>query len=133
MGNQNKAEQTLQKIISKQTEEGSFSNAKTSITRSSGKNLIVETTSLVLLGMLRINPNQFTDNIKSSVDFLVKQMNGGYFGCTQATILAMRALIEFMSSQPKKGVDLNFKVDLNGQKSNLFVGSSDGGKLFSAT
>ena len=130
MGNQKKAEITLNEIADNQDSEGAFKIAETSITRSSGKNLIIETTSLALLGMIRICPEKYTENIKKAVDFLVLKMNGGYFGSTQATILAMRALVEFMSFSGTNSTDLNFEVDVNAQKYLITVGESNKGKLY---
>jgi hypothetical protein len=100
----------VERIVSNQSEDGSFPQAETSITRSSGKSLLVETTSLALLSMLRIDYTQWTSQIKRGIDYLMGEMNGGYFGSTQATILAMKAFVEFMKISNSSSNDLQFKV-----------------------
>lgn len=113
MGQQEKARHVVDQIAASQNADGSFNDAKTSITRSSGKPLHIETTSLALLCMLRVDFGQWTTQIKKAVDFLMKQMNGGYFGSTQATILAMKALVEFMEKSSSCSDDCQFEVVLN--------------------
>ena len=110
MGQKDKAMKVVEKIIFNQIEDGSFSQAKTSISRSSGKSLIVETTSLALISMLRVDYTRYTVPIKKAVDYLIREMNGGYFGSTQATILAMKALVEFMKISTKSSREMEFDV-----------------------
>ena len=110
MGEKDKAKKAVERIISNQAEDGSFCEAKTSITRSSGKSLQVETTSLALLSMLRVDYTTYTTPIKKAVDYLIGAMNGGYFGSTQATILAMKALVEFMKISNQSSSEMDFDV-----------------------
>jgi hypothetical protein len=110
MGEKEKAKAAVEKLISKQSEDGSFPQAKTSITRSSGKSLLVETTSLALLSMLRVDYSEWATPIKKAVDYLMGAMNGGYFGSTQATILAMKALVEFMKISNQSSDEMLFDV-----------------------
>ena len=124
MGQKDKAIKTLQNIIPNQSPDGSFSRAKTSITRSSGKSLIVETTSLALISMLRVDYTRYTVPIKKALDYLIREMNGGYFGSTQATILAMKALIEFMKISTKSSTEMGFDVIVQNNLYSMIVGDT---------
>jgi hypothetical protein len=122
MGQKAKAQEAVEKIINHQNKDGSFSQAKTSITRSSGKSLIIETSSLVLLSMLRVDSVKYSSQIKKTVAFLISSMNGGYFGSTQATILALKALVEVMQkSKQSEGVK-QFEISWNSNKHLMLVG-----------
>jgi hypothetical protein len=122
MGEDAKAREAVERLVSDQMENGSFGKSKTSITRSSGKSLNVETTSLALLSMMRIDFSKYTTQIKKGIGYLMGQMNRGYFGSTQATILAMRTLIEYMTISNSSCGEKQFDVSLNGDKKILQVG-----------
>ena len=128
MGETEKAEQALSSIVKMQSENGSFPQAKTSITRSSGKPLIVETTSLALLAMMKVDESKYAGEIKKGLDFLMGAMNGGYFGSTQATILAMKAIVEFMKNSAAPSDESLFEVFLNDTPYLMTLGDSMGGK-----
>ena len=122
MGKKKKEIEALEEVSLKQIKDGSFSQSKTSITRSSGKSLVIETSSLALLAMLRIDNIRWSNSIKKTVDFLISSMNGGYFGSTQATILAMKALVEYMNLNKNSGQIELFEVIVNMNKHLMKVG-----------
>jgi aminopeptidase N len=122
MGEKVKAEEAMEKIIKHQNKDGSFSQAETSITRSSGKSLVIETSSLALLSMLRIDSVKYSSQIKKTVEFLISSMNGGYFGSTQATILALKALVEVMQKSNQSEVLKEFEVSWNSNKNLMLLG-----------
>lgn len=122
MGQKSKALDTLEQLIDAQSADGSFPQAKTSITRSSGKGLAIEATSLALLCMLRVDDSRWASQIKKAVDYLMGQMNGGYFGSTQATILAMKALVEFMKVSSASSDRLQFEVSVGAGQYLMTVG-----------
>ena len=124
MGQKDKAEQAVAKIVSNQAENGSFCQAKTSITRSSGKSLLIETTSLAILSMLRVDSLKWENQIKQGVDFIMSKMKGGYFGSTQATILAMKALVEFMSVSAIPSDESLFEVFIENTAYLMKIGDS---------
>ncbi len=86
----------LQTLAKLQAKEGSIPGAATSITRSTGKALAIETTAFAVLGWLKANRAQeFTLNIASAMKWIGSQRDGsGSFGSTQSTILALKALVE---------------------------------------
>jgi hypothetical protein len=96
----------------KQT-DGSYKGVGSSVTGSSGHQLQIETTSLAIMARLRTGTPAALLN--SSVRWLVKQRNGGGFGCTQSTILALKALTEFAgaSRATKDAGDIVVRVNGN--------------------
>ena len=95
--NQNKkseARSVITKLLQNQLESGEFSSVSTSITRSRGKNLKLEATSICLILLQAVDFTGFASQISKGVGFLQRNMQDGYFGSTQATVLALKALAE---------------------------------------
>jgi hypothetical protein len=85
----------------------------TSITRSGGQALEIETTSLALLGWLRANDPKYATTIKEATKWISQQRGGsGAFGSTQSTILALKALILYAkkSAHPAEAGEIQVKV-----------------------
>jgi len=102
-GNNVEAIAILKTIAKLQQADGSVTGAKTSITRSMGKDLLVETTAIAVLGWLKVNE---TGTFRKEVELAAKWMGaqrGGYgaFGGTQSTILALKALIDYARTQKR--------------------------------
>lgn len=77
-----------------QEESGAMGGAVTSITRSGGKDLAVEVTSLAILAWLGDPIHEVST--RRAVEWLLEQRQGsGRFGATQATIQALRALVGY--------------------------------------
>lgn len=72
--------------------------------------------------MLRVDDSRWISQIKKAVDYLIKQMNGGYFGSTQATILAMKALVEFIKVSNSSSDRFEFEISINGNQHLMTVG-----------
>ena len=104
-----------------QGSDGSFRNAKTSVTLSSGTSLAVEATSLAIMAFVKTRDLRYSDEIKKGVEFLVNSMNQGSWVSTQATILAMRALIEFQNTQGQGDKTFKFDVKVNSSVKELVV------------
>lgn len=70
--------------------------AQSSITRSSGKSLQVETAALTCLAFLNDNPDRYYNELNKGIRFLIQSRTGyGGFGSTQATVNALKAITEF--------------------------------------
>ena len=83
----------LDKLAKAQADDGHLEGKQGSITRSGGQSLKVETTALAALAWLK-SP-AFTDRANRAVQWIVENRQGsGGFGSTQATILALKALVE---------------------------------------
>lgn len=75
-----------------QKQSGLVGDAATTVVASRGVSLNVETTALAALVWMR-NP-KFHAQAELAVRWLLTQRNGGRFGSTQATVLALRAIVE---------------------------------------
>jgi len=112
-GDTKKGDKALEVLYPMQNANGSWEGKLHSITRSTGQSLIIETTSLVILGILK-SDNGKRDRVNKAVEYLVKSRSGyGAFGSTQGTILALKALTEYAkkSKQTKENGTLEFYVD----------------------
>ena len=81
----------LDKLVQIQAADGHLDGKEGSITRSSGQSLAVETTALAALAWLKLPDYHARAN--KAIDWIVKSRSGGGFGTTQATILALKALV----------------------------------------
>jgi hypothetical protein len=81
------------KLVGLQDAEGKLVGQHGSITRSGGQALAVETTALAALSWLKLPEYHACAN--RAIDWIVGKRSGdGSFGSTQATILALKALVE---------------------------------------
>jgi hypothetical protein len=71
-----------------------------SITGSTGCNLVMETTSLAILALVRAPP-RFAPQLEAAFEWLMSQCKNGRFGATQATILALKAIIAVDEARPQ--------------------------------
>lgn len=95
LGEKTRGDEMVARIINSRGEVGFWTGKKHSITRSTGQSLTTETTSLILLAMLKAT-NPDVQAISSAVKYLVGARSGyGGFGSTQATILALKALTRY--------------------------------------
>jgi hypothetical protein len=101
VGNAAKGDELVNKLVNMRQEANGWTGKRHSITRSGGQSLTVETTSLVVLAMLKAaSPN--TEAITSAVKHLVGARSGyGGFGTTQGTILALKALSKYAEFSKK--------------------------------
>src|SRR5207253_10303786 len=67
----------LKKLAKAQNKDGYLDGAQTSITRSGGRDLQIETTALAVLAWLKANRPEFNLNIRSSIQW-IGQQRGGY-------------------------------------------------------
>jgi hypothetical protein len=74
-----------------------------SITGSRGPNLVMETTSLAILAFIR-GPAEFTATTDAAFEWLLGQCKNGRFGATQATILALKAIVAVDAMRPSSAM-----------------------------
>lgn len=99
----------LRRMAALQHYDGRLNGTTTSITGSAGKSLDIETTALALLAWLKANDTTWYESSVKAMRWLVAQRDGyGAFGATQATILALKALIAYSQQHRRdpKGGDL---------------------------
>lgn len=101
-----------------QAADGGVPGAKTSITNSSGRALLIETTALAVLGWQKANrPDQFIGNVQRAVRWISSHRDGsGAFGSTQSTILALKALIAFAKANGGEAESGQLKVFVGGEE-----------------
>ncbi len=82
------------KLAKMQSATGEWRNADHSITRSGGVNLEIETTSLAILALLKTDAH--LEAARKGITWLQNNRSGfGQWGATQATVLALKAMIAF--------------------------------------
>jgi uncharacterized protein YfaS (alpha-2-macroglobulin family) len=112
-------QKTLRKLESKKQvhEEWkaiSFPAGGHSLSYARGDSLTVETTALAVLAMQK--SGQFTTEVNKALMYLVKSKDAhGTWGSTQATILALKALISGMGGSQHKG-KVEFAILVNGKE-----------------
>lgn len=108
----------LKAVAGMQSKDGSVLGAETSITTSAGRDLLVETTAFAVLGWLKANrADLFLANTQAAMQWVGKQRSGGgSFGSTQATILALKALIEHARANKKPTESGELRVFVGGKE-----------------
>jgi hypothetical protein len=98
-------------LAKKQSKEGAAEGGETSITRSGGQALNIETTALAALAWMQ--DKDFAGNVQNSLKFLADSCKDGRFGSTQSTILALKAIVAYdqMNAHPKAPGQLSLYVD----------------------
>lgn len=116
-GNREAAIAILEQIAEKHLKNGCVEGAKTSITRSGGRDLQIETTALSVLGWLRSGETtKFVTAVKDSTKWIGQQRGGyGGFGSTQSTILALKALIEHTKKARRPAEDGEIRLTIGGK------------------
>eukprot|EP01117_Protostelium_nocturnum_P011523 TRINITY_DN4176_c0_g1_i4.p1 TRINITY_DN4176_c0_g1~~TRINITY_DN4176_c0_g1_i4.p1 ORF type:complete len:462 (+),score=173.26 TRINITY_DN4176_c0_g1_i4:125-1510(+) len=105
------------KLAELQKEKGSIEDEQTSITRSYGSSLIVEATALTVLGWLSDKEQTFLEPLNNALKFLNGSCKGGNFGSTQATLLALKAIVEYDKLYAVLPANGTFHVTINGKHS----------------
>jgi hypothetical protein len=98
-GDQTTARQLMDKLAKAQENAGNVKDAVTSITRSGGDALSIETTALAALAWMR-EPT-YTPNVEKGVRWIIESNKNGRFGSTQSTILALRSIIAYDAARAK--------------------------------
>jgi hypothetical protein len=88
----------LDKLARKQEPDGAVRGAATSISRSTGTSLLVETTSLAILAWIKAGQ---AEPAAQAMAWLLRQRRGGRFGSAPATILALKAIVAHDEREPR--------------------------------
>ncbi|MBI5511735.1 MAG: A-macroglobulin complement component [Deltaproteobacteria bacterium] len=110
-GDKETARALMQKLAAKQNTDGAVDGAHTSITQSGGSALLIETTALATLAWLK-DPAH-AGEVEKAIRFLTAQCEGGRFSSTQATVLALKAIVAYdgARARPKGGGSLQLLLD----------------------
>lgn len=104
----------IEELAGDQRRDGSFTDAKQTITCSRGQSPITETTSFAILAMIRVNFDKWNRQITKGINYLMKVMERGYFGSAQASVLAFKALMEYLRRVDPPQEFPRFQVKVNG-------------------
>ncbi len=100
-GDKAAAKPLMDKLAARQKNDGSVSDVKSSIVGSGGESLEVEGSSLATLAWMR--EASYAGNVEKSIKYLADSCKAGRYGSTQATVLALRAIVNYdkMRARPK--------------------------------
>jgi hypothetical protein len=114
LADQAEGKMALEKLLKMQAEDGSWPGANHSITRSGGKNLLIETTALGVLAGLSVGGAE--EAVVKGLSFLQSSRDaGGGWGATQATVLSLRAITTYARTHRATPASGSFTVKINGQ------------------
>ncbi len=101
----------MQRLAQKQKSDGSVAGATGSIVGSRGESLVIETTALATLAWLR--EPELAGAVERAIRFLAQSCEGGRYGSTQATVLALKAIVAYDAARarPKAAGSLVLRVD----------------------
>ncbi|RKH06700.1 A-macroglobulin complement component [Corallococcus sp. CA053C] len=99
-GDSAEARALMGRLASLQGKDGVVGGATQSIVGSSGETLNIETTALATLAWMR-DPSH-VGNVERAMKFLAESSDGGRYGATQSTVLALRAIIAYDKARASK-------------------------------
>ena len=108
-----RAEKLLKDLLKLQAKDGSWTG-KTSMTRSGGKSLKIETTAITALAIMKVGKG--LTQLEEAMNFIAKSKTDYGFGSTQSTVLAMKALIEHAQFSTKLNTDGVVKLMIDGNE-----------------
>jgi len=113
--NDKRAEDFLSQLLKMQKDDGSLNGLRHSITRSGGKALVVETTALSLLAIMKSKKGA-SKNLTKAVKFIISSRSSyGGFGNTQSTVLALKALSSYAKSSKRTAEPGKIDLIIDGQ------------------
>ncbi|GAA3510449.1 hypothetical protein GCM10022393_24870 [Aquimarina addita] len=100
------------------------------ITRSYGNAKSIETTAFTLLALMK-EENSNEAIITQGIEYILSKRNGGRFGSTQSTSMALKALIAYTKNHKRKFIDSDNTVALmiNGNTLERSLKINDSGKI----
>lgn len=107
------AKQLMDRLAAKQAKDGSINGIKSSIVGSGGKSLKVEGTALATLAWLR--DQSYAGSVEKSIKYLADSCESGRYGSTQATVLALRAIVDYDKQRARTVVPGKVMVFVDGQ------------------
>jgi alpha-2-macroglobulin-like protein len=116
-GQKAEALKLFKKLGELQSPNGSLTGATASITRSTGRDLLIESTALTLLGWMKAERvDLFGTKIPLAMTWLNSQRGpSGAVGGTQATVLALKAIVEYsrLNKHPLESVNVGVSVGIS--------------------
>ncbi len=99
-GRRSEARLAAARLVVHQSASGAWKKALHSITRSTGENLHIETTALAVMALLKVGGH--SGQVRKAIAWLRKSRNGsGRWRATQATVLALKAMVAYASAHTR--------------------------------
>ena len=114
-GDKESAGKLARKLAKAVAKDGHVAGADTSITRSSGRGLEIETTSLAILAWLK-DDSTWAAQVETSMKWLFEQCKSGRFGSTQSTILVLKAINAYDKARAKPKAPGSVQLMVDGKK-----------------
>ncbi|MHA7630471.1 MG2 domain-containing protein [Corallococcus sp. M7] len=112
-GDTAEARRLMGRLASAQGQDGVVGGATQSIVGSSGETLNIETTALAALAWMR-DP-AYVGNVERAMKFVAESSDGGRYGATQSTVLALRAIIAYDKARASKLTPGQVRVYVDGR------------------
>ncbi|MCA9805094.1 MAG: hypothetical protein KC777_24160, partial [Cyanobacteria bacterium HKST-UBA02] len=100
-------------LSAKQKADGSVDGVTGSIVGSGGESLEVEGTALATLAWLR--EPAYVANVEKSIKYLADSCKNGRYGSTQATVLALRAIVDYDKQRARPKAPGKVRLFVDGQ------------------
>lgn len=113
-GDKPSAEKLMKRLVAKQKPDGSFDDVTSSIVGSGGESLEVEGTALSTLALLR--EPAYAGSVEKSIKFLADSCQSGRYGSTQATVLALRAIVNYDKQRAHPKAPGAVRIFVDGQQ-----------------
>ncbi len=107
------ARQLMDKLVKKQQTAGNVTGAVTSITRSGGDALAIETTALAVLAWMR--EPAYAAQVQKGLQWIVESNKSGRFGSTQSTVLALRSILAYDNANARPKAPGRIILSLDGR------------------
>lgn len=108
------AKTLMDKLAAKQADDGHVAGGTATIVGSGGTALDVETTAFALLAW--IGDKAYMGNVEKGMKWLANICEGGRYGSTQATVLALRAIIAYDAARSKPKAPGAVQLIVDGRK-----------------
>ncbi|MFL5730569.1 MAG: MG2 domain-containing protein, partial [Cytophagaceae bacterium] len=115
-GDSKRGDKLMALLLPMQAADGSWNGKTHSITFSTGESLLIETTSLATMAMMKqSSPDQRA--LTKGIQFIVSSRSAyGTFGNTQGTVLALKALTEYAKASKRTASDGIIEFYVGGKK-----------------
>jgi uncharacterized protein YfaS (alpha-2-macroglobulin family) len=122
-GDKGEATKLMDRLATKQKPDGSVDGIQSSIVGSGGESLQVEGTALATLAWIR--EPAYTGRVEKSIKFLADSCKAGRYGSTQATVLALRAIVAYDAQRARPKAPGKVRLYVDGQSIGDWVAFSE--------
>jgi hypothetical protein len=112
-GDKGSATKLMDRLATKQKSDGSVDGIQSSIVGSEGESLQVEGTALATLAWMR--EPAYTGKVEKSIKFLADSCKAGRYGSTQASVLALRAIVAYDAQRARPKAPGKVRLYVDGQ------------------